>query len=108
MTEQPSAVDEDDAAFALCDDITEALVLLHSEHGLDGVELLLKQGMATRENLTKAADTVGAVGMKALAALIRQYAKKAKRGPPTFEEKWRTRERAAGILPGHQRHRYKP
>ena len=85
--------------FSVCETLAELFLTLERQLGLDAVEkLLIKiRGDATREMLRTAADQLGLVGLKPLAALVRKHARKAKPARLNFKTRWppgsRTRRR---------------
>jgi hypothetical protein len=85
---------------AVCETGAELILVLHHLFGIEAVEKLLMASPGTRQSLRRDADQFAGVGLKALASLLRKYARKAKLGPPTFAEKWRIAERRSGALPG--------
>ncbi|SRR6266851_162133 len=88
--------------FSLCESSPEVFLLVYREDGLEGVERLL-DGLAdtsTRESLLRDADALRRVGLVELATVLRQRARKTKRGPAPLRERHRMAERRSGALPG--------
>jgi hypothetical protein len=76
--------------FGICEDEAEIILAVERMLGLSAVEKLLSEiaPTSTRQSLRRAADRLAAVGLAELASLIRKYARRAKPGPPTFEQRW--------------------
>jgi hypothetical protein len=80
----------DNGPYALCQTIDELLVVVSVLHGLDAVDQLLAEVDITRETLREAASKFAAIGHKALAALVRKRARRAKLGPRKFAVGYQT------------------
>jgi hypothetical protein len=74
--------------FEPCETLAELFVLTHHLIGIDGVEKLLTEAKPTKESLREAADEIARVGMVELARVVRLHARRAKPGPPTFDQRW--------------------
>jgi hypothetical protein len=76
--------------FSVCETTAEIIVAVHRLLGLDGVEqfLVAAKPHCTREALREAADELRLVGMKDLAAVVRQHARRATPAPMTFKKRW--------------------
>ena len=79
--------------FAACETTAEVIVVTFRMLGLDAVDRLLSKTEIAREDLQRDADGFEAIGMKALASVLRRHARKAKRAPPTWEQRMRIKER---------------
>jgi hypothetical protein len=82
-----------DNEYSACETVSEVIVAVYRLHGLDAVDKLLRQTECTREALRRDADNFEAIGMKQLASVLRQHARKAKRAAPTWEQRMRIKER---------------
>lgn len=88
--------------FSVCETTAEIIVAVHRLLGLDGAEqfMVAAKPHCTREALRQAADELRLVGMKDLAGLVRQHARRAKPAPCGFRRRWRVSERESGELAG--------
>jgi hypothetical protein len=74
--------DNETNEFSACETGAELILVLHHLLGIEAVEELLMAGAGTRQSLRRAADQFAGVGLKALASLLRKFARKAKLAPP--------------------------
>jgi hypothetical protein len=84
-----------------CEDFVEALLVLRSvngDEGLDAVrdvlDMIHADGIAERGYLRHVAGELRAVGVRDIADIVAEAAKRAKPGPPNFAERLAARERA--------------
>ena len=79
------------SAFSLAETQAELFLIVERLLGLPAVEQLLidTKSSATRESLRVAANELTRVGLKPLAALVREHARRAKPASPTFKTRWR-------------------
>ena len=79
-----------DNEYAACETVAEVIVAVYRLHGLDAVDKLLRQTECTREALRRDADNFEAIGMKQLASVLRQHARKARKAKPIFRPGYQT------------------
>jgi hypothetical protein len=83
----PNPSEEGDV-FAECASLAELIVAVNKLLGFEAVDKLLAQADMPREALRQAASEIGRVGLRDLAKLIRQHARKAKPAPMNFKKRW--------------------
>jgi hypothetical protein len=89
VSDVPPDVLREYGPWALCETSLEIFVVLFNQEGLAGVETLLQQPVGfTKEGLRRDADVLGKIGMRPLAALLRQHARRAKPARSTFKTRW--------------------